>query len=64
MKIPYPSIAVRAVYTTGVDVYFGVVDPFNPDISTIERQIQFRQGDVPSVTCSATVYGVASVDLV
>ncbi len=63
-KLPYPDNATRTLYLDGVDDYFAS-DPnitFDPNRSTVEREVQFRQGDVPIQSLTVTEYGIANVD--
>jgi hypothetical protein len=63
-KIAYPTTQARDVYLGGVEQYFsgsGGGDSFNKDESTVEREAQLRQGEVPSQTVSVTRYGVPDV---
>ncbi len=63
-KIPYPNSTIRALYLDGVSSYFDS-DPnitFDSNRSTVEREVQFRQGDVPMQSLTVTEYGVVDVN--
>lgn len=60
-KLPYPSDAVRVAYLVGVDEYFGDDDPFDSSISTVEIEVNFRQGEVPIKRVTVTKYGLPAI---
>lgn len=60
-KLPYPDGATRTAYIVGVDTYFGVTDPFDPTISTVEIEVNFRQGEVPIKRVTVTKYGLPAI---
>lgn len=61
-KINYPDTTTRDTYLVGVDTYFDISDPFTKDVSTVELEINFRQGDVPIKRVTVTKYGIESLD--
>lgn len=60
-KLPYPSTIVRDAYITGISSYFDVSDPFDQDISTVEIEVNFRQGEVPIKRVTVTKYGLTEI---
>jgi hypothetical protein len=62
-KLPYPDDQVRQDYLTGIADYFPLDDPFDPTTSTVEVEVNFRQGDVPIKRVTVTKYGVISIDV-
>lgn len=60
-KLPYPTDLMRADYLTGVADYFGIADPFDANISTVEIEVNFRQGDVPIKRVTVTKYGLPAI---
>jgi len=60
-KLPYPDVSTRGAYLTGISSYFGVSDPFDSDISTVEVEINFRQGEVPIKRVTVTKYGLTQI---
>ena len=61
-KINYPDSTTRDSYLIDIDTYFDLSDPFLPDVSTVETEINFRQSDVPMKRISVTKYGLENVD--
>lgn len=60
-KIPYPDAGVRSSYLTGISSYFAVADPFEENVSTVEVEVNFRQGDVPIKRVTVTRYGIDQI---
>lgn len=61
-KINYPDSTDRLGYLDNVDIYFDLLDPFDEDTSTVEKEINFRQGEVPIKRVSVTRYGIESIN--
>lgn len=57
-KIAYPTQEERLAYTTGIEVYY---DEFDIEISSLEKEVTFRQGEVPMQRWTVTVYGVDQI---
>lgn len=60
-KVNYPDSTTRDSYLFNVDTYFDLTDPFDKDVSTVEVEINFRQGDVPMKKVTVTKYGIESI---
>jgi hypothetical protein len=45
-----------------IDTYFDITDPFDKNVSTVEVEMNFRQGDVPMKRVTVTKYGIESVN--